>query len=114
VGDQRGGGRGDQSAAAIDFGAIMVLKAVDSVPFRQVLRAMRPVRSIWLAGPEPWLPEAEAKAARQRALCLDNGFTGLTAPAIVETQADNVEIQARNSTPRGWPSCGRPTPGSST
>src|SRR6478752_2531370 len=74
---------------------IMVLKAVDSVPFRQVLRVMRPVRSIWLAGPEPWLPDAEAQAARQRALCLDNGFTGLTAPAIVETEADNVEVQAR-------------------
>ncbi|TCS15852.1 nucleoside 2-deoxyribosyltransferase [Caulobacter sp. BK020] len=56
---------------------------------------MRPVRSIWLAGPEPWLPDAEAQAARQRAFCADNGFTGLTAPAVVETQADNVEVQAR-------------------
>ena len=56
---------------------------------------MRPVRSIWLAGPEPWLPDAQPQAARQRALCADNGFTGLTAPAIVETDADNVEILAR-------------------
>jgi nucleoside 2-deoxyribosyltransferase len=56
---------------------------------------MRPVRSIWLAGPEPWLPEAPSQAAKQRALCRDFGFTGLTAPAIVEIDADNVEIQAR-------------------
>ena len=56
---------------------------------------MRPVRSIWLAGPEPWLPDAVAQAARQRALCADVGFTGLTAPAIVESNPDDSEIQAR-------------------
>jgi len=56
---------------------------------------MRPVRSIWLAGPEPWLPQAEAQGARQRALCADLGFIGLTAPTIVGTDPDNAEIQAR-------------------
>ena len=39
---------------------------------------MRPVRSIWLAGPDLWLPDSEAQAARQRAHCIDAGFTGLT------------------------------------
>ena len=56
---------------------------------------MRPVRSIWLAGPEPWLPDAVAQGARQRALCADNSFVGVTAPVIVEAQSDDVEIQAR-------------------
>ena len=56
---------------------------------------MRPVRSIWLAGPDPWLPDAPAQAARQRALCLDSGFTGLTPPAVVGTDPDDSEIEAR-------------------
>jgi len=56
---------------------------------------MRPVRSIWLAGPDPWLPDAAAQAARQRALCLDNGFTGLTPPAADPSDREEAEIRAR-------------------
>ena len=56
---------------------------------------MRPVRSLWLAGPEPWLPDANAQSARQRALCHDNGFTGLTPPAAAAGDPADSEIQAR-------------------
>ena len=38
---------------------------------------MRPVRSLWLAGPESWLPDSEAQAARQRALCLEAGLEAI-------------------------------------
>ncbi|MBO9558279.1 MAG: nucleoside 2-deoxyribosyltransferase, partial [Caulobacter sp.] len=58
---------------------------------------MKPVRSLWLSGPEPWLPDAEAQAARQRALCADNGFTGLMAPPAPKVDDDGVEIQARQA-----------------
>jgi nucleoside 2-deoxyribosyltransferase len=47
---------------------------------------MRPVRSLWLAGPELWLPDHEAQAARQRALCLEAGLE-----AIVSTRMPSGE-----------------------
>ena len=56
---------------------------------------MRPVRSIWLAGPEPWLPEAQAQAGRQRAACAEVGFTGLTPAPGAAGDEDGSEIQAR-------------------
>lgn len=56
---------------------------------------MRPVHSIWLAGPDSWLPDAQAQAARQRALCADVGLIGLTAPAIVAVDPEAAEIQTR-------------------
>jgi nucleoside 2-deoxyribosyltransferase len=55
---------------------------------------MRPVRSIWLAGPEPWLPNAETQAALQRAACIDAGFTGLT-PGDPALDGEPSEILAR-------------------
>jgi len=56
---------------------------------------MRPVRSIWLAGPEPWLPDSAAQAARQRALCIDSGFTGLTPDPVPTLSHEGSEIEAR-------------------
>ncbi|PHY14093.1 nucleoside 2-deoxyribosyltransferase [Caulobacter sp. B11] len=56
---------------------------------------MKPVRSIWLAGPEPWLADAPAQSARQRALCADNSFEGLTPPPAAPGDPDDSEIQAR-------------------
>lgn len=56
---------------------------------------MRPVRSLWLAGPEVWLPDFEAQAARRRALCLDAGFTGLTPVPIPPGLEEGSELEAR-------------------
>jgi len=56
---------------------------------------MRPVRSIWLAGPEPWLPDAAAQAARQRALCIESGFTGLTPDPVPLASSADPELEAR-------------------
>lgn len=56
---------------------------------------MRPVRSIWLAGPEVWLPDFEVQASRQRALCLDSGFTGLTPDPIPHGAGEVGELEAR-------------------
>ncbi len=55
---------------------------------------MRPVRSLWLAGPEAWLPDHEAHAARQRALCLE---AGLEAPVAARMPAGAAadELEAR-------------------
>lgn len=55
---------------------------------------MRPVRSLWLAGPEAWLPDSEAQAARQRALCLDAGLEPLT-PARMPPGEGGDELEAR-------------------
>ncbi len=55
---------------------------------------MRPVRSLWLAGPEAWLPDAEAHAARQRALCLEAGLEPLT-PARMPAGEGGDEMEAR-------------------
>lgn len=55
---------------------------------------MRPVRSLWLAGPEAWLPDFEAQAARRRALCLDAGFEALT-PARLPPGEGGDELGAR-------------------
>lgn len=56
---------------------------------------MRPVRSIWLAGPEAWLADFEAQASRQRAMCIDAGFTGLTADPVPPPSSDSSELEAR-------------------
>lgn len=55
---------------------------------------MRPVRSLWLTGPETWLPDAEAHAARQRALCLDSGLEPLI-PARLPPGEGGDEMEAR-------------------
>jgi len=55
---------------------------------------MRPVRSLWLAGPEAWLPDVEAQAARQRALCLEAGFEPLTATQMAPGEGGD-ELAAR-------------------
>lgn len=53
---------------------------------------MRKISTIYLAGPEAWLPEPAAQAMGQRALCEAAGFVGLTPAdsALVETQASEV------------------------
>lgn len=56
---------------------------------------MRPVRSIWLAGPDVWLPDSAAQAARQRAHCIDAGFTGATPDPLPVTSEEGSELQAR-------------------
>lgn len=55
---------------------------------------MRPVRSLWLAGPEAWLSDVEAQAARQRALCLEAGFEPLTATQMAPGEGGD-ELAAR-------------------
>jgi nucleoside 2-deoxyribosyltransferase len=55
---------------------------------------MRPVRSLWLAGPETWLPDSEAQTARQRALCLEAGLEPLT-PARIAPGEGGDEMEAR-------------------
>lgn len=55
---------------------------------------MRPVRSLWLAGPEAWLPDSETHAARQRALCLEAGFEALV-PARMPPGEGGDEMEAR-------------------
>ena len=55
---------------------------------------MRPVRSLWLAGPEAWLPDSEVQAARQRALCLEAGLEPLT-PIAMPPGGGGDELEAR-------------------
>lgn len=55
---------------------------------------MRPVRSLWLAGPEAWLPDHEAQAARQRALCVEAGLEPLI-PARMPPGEGGDELEAR-------------------
>nr|WP_295111093.1 nucleoside 2-deoxyribosyltransferase [uncultured Caulobacter sp.] len=55
---------------------------------------MRPVRSLWLAGPEVWLPDSEAQAARQRALCLDAGLEPLIQTRMPPGEGSD-ELEAR-------------------
>lgn len=55
---------------------------------------MRPVRSLWLAGPEQWLPDSEAQAARQRALCLEAGLEAIV-PAHLPPGEGGDEMEAR-------------------
>jgi nucleoside 2-deoxyribosyltransferase len=55
---------------------------------------MRPVRSLWLAGPEAWLPDTEAQAARQRALCLEAGLEAIV-PARLPAGGGGDELEAR-------------------
>jgi len=56
---------------------------------------MRPVRSLWLAGPEAWLPDAEAQDLRRKALCLDAGFTAFSGAQPAPGDEFSSEIQAR-------------------
>lgn len=56
---------------------------------------MRPVRSLWLAGPEVWLPDFAVQSSRQRALCLDAGFTPLTPDPAPPPSDDSAELEAR-------------------
>src|SRR4051812_24768403 len=55
---------------------------------------MRPVRSLWLAGPELWLPDHEAQAARQRALCLESGLDAIV-PTRLPPGEGGDEMAAR-------------------
>jgi nucleoside 2-deoxyribosyltransferase len=55
---------------------------------------MRPVRSLWLAGPEVWLPDHEAQAARQRALCLESGLEAIV-PTLMPPGEGGDEMEAR-------------------
>ncbi|WP_297509714.1 nucleoside 2-deoxyribosyltransferase [uncultured Caulobacter sp.] len=55
---------------------------------------MRPVRSLWLAGPEAWLPDHEVQAARQRALCLDAGLEAIL-PTRMPPGESGDELAAR-------------------
>ena len=55
---------------------------------------MRPVRSLWLTGPEAWLPDTETHSARQRALCLEAGFEVLT-PTRMPHGEGGDELEAR-------------------
>ncbi|HEX6861116.1 MAG TPA: nucleoside 2-deoxyribosyltransferase [Caulobacteraceae bacterium] len=55
---------------------------------------MRRITSIYLAGPEPWLPDAEGVAAEQRAHCELAGFVGLT-PAALPIPPGAGELSAR-------------------
>jgi nucleoside 2-deoxyribosyltransferase len=56
---------------------------------------MRKISSIYLAGPEPWYPEAEDHAAAQRATCELAGFVGLTPASIVTSEKGGSELGAR-------------------
>lgn len=55
---------------------------------------MKPVRSLWLAGPEAWLPDFDIQASRQRALCLEEGFEVLP-PARMPIGDTGDELEAR-------------------
>lgn len=55
---------------------------------------MRPVRSLWLSGPEAWLPDHEAQAARQRALCIDAGLEAII-PTRMPPGGEGDELAAR-------------------
>lgn len=55
---------------------------------------MRPVRSLWLAGPEIWLPDSEAQASRQRALCLESGLEAII-PTRIPPDEGGDELLAR-------------------
>jgi nucleoside 2-deoxyribosyltransferase len=56
---------------------------------------MKPVRSLWLAGPEAWLPDFDIQASRQRALCLEGGFEVLP-PARMPIGDTGDELEARH------------------
>ena len=55
---------------------------------------MRRITSLYLAGPELWLPDAEEHAAEQRAYCERAGFVGLT-PASISRSLSGTEVCAR-------------------
>lgn len=55
---------------------------------------MRKISSIYLAGPELWVPDAEGLAAEQRASCELAGFVGLT-PAAIPITPGGTELSAR-------------------
>lgn len=55
---------------------------------------MRRISSVYLAGPEIWLPGAAEHAAEQRAFCELAGFVGLT-PASISVSSTGSEIAAR-------------------
>ena len=55
---------------------------------------MKPVRSLWLAGPEAWLPDSDIQASRQRALCLEAGLEALV-PARMPVGDAGDELEAR-------------------
>lgn len=56
---------------------------------------MRKITAIYLAGPEPWFPDAEDHATAQRAICELGGFIGLTPASIVTTETGGSELGAR-------------------
>lgn len=56
---------------------------------------MRRIASIYLAGPDPWFPDAEAHDLRKRALCQSAGFRALTPLDNKAAETEHSEVMAR-------------------
>ena len=57
---------------------------------------MKRVESVFLAGPDPWVPEAAAHRRHQEALCVKAGFTPILPRLGAGTaEAERSEVQAR-------------------
>ena len=56
---------------------------------------MRRIASIYLAGPDPWFPDAEAHDLKKRALCQSAGFRAVTALDNQPTETERSEVMAR-------------------
>lgn len=58
---------------------------------------MRRLSSIYLAGPDPWFPDAHGHDARRRGLCEAAGFRPVTALDVVPAEVEASEIMAREA-----------------
>jgi len=56
---------------------------------------MRRIASIYLAGPDPWFPDAEAHDLRRRALCEAAGFRALSPLDVASPDLEASEVMAR-------------------
>ncbi len=56
---------------------------------------MRRIASLYLAGPDPWFPDAEAHDLRRRALCEAAGFRAVTPLDNAPHETEPSEVMAR-------------------
>lgn len=56
---------------------------------------MRRLQTLYIAGPEPWLPEAGERLAVQRRMCEQLGFTLLIPDPAALVETDRSEVMAR-------------------